>query len=335
MKPALKLVCLFGLAVALAAAAVLWRVHRTNTQNVKAPIKMSGRPAHTARPPANAEAPTRILGRLEKTTSSSENASLPAGMERIQLVMNPGHDVGFPERVAAIRALKTELTAAEVNAFSDYLRTPTRQSEQDPESENWLRNEMMDKLVEQPTAPPGLSDLLVEVYNDPAQDVVMRDYAVQHMAPAYKRVADQDKTNLRDALWQAAGETDTSIAGTAILAMLDITQTEPTMDQGRLADTAFKLAADDRCGELARITAVQVCGRMGVERALPIIQQLAQTAPSIPLRISATAALGDIGGTEAVQLLQQLAQSPEPRQALAAQSALLRLSRAQTALAKH
>jgi HEAT repeat protein len=176
--------------------------------------------------------------------------------------------------------------------------------------------------------------MLVAVYHDPAQDVVMRDYSVQHMAPAYEKVSDQEKSNLRDALWQAAGETDTSIAGTAILAMLDIAQTEPTMDRGRLADTAFKLAADDRCGELARITAVQVCGRMGVEQALPIVEQLAQTAQSIPLRIAATAALGDIGGTEAVQILQRLAESSEPRQALAAQSALHRAQSASVKQAK-
>lgn len=334
MRPSRKIACLLGAAVVLATAAALWWVRHTNTQDSISTTRMSGRPAHAARSLAKAEAPTTIPGRPEKTISFSGNASVPAGMERIHLAVNSDHNTGFPERVAVVHALRTELTAAEVSAFYGYLRTSTSKSGQDTEGEHWLRNEMMDKLVQQATMPPGLSDMLVAVYHDPAQDVVMRDYSVQHMAPAYEKVSDQEKSNLRDALWQAAGETDTSIAGTAILAMLDIAQTEPTMDRGRLADTAFKLAADDRCGELARITAVQVCGRMGVEQALPIVEQLAQTAQSIPLRIAATAALGDIGGTEAVQILQRLAESSEPRQALAAQSALHRAQSASVKQAK-
>ena len=172
----------------------------------------------------------------------------------------------------------------------------------------------------------------------------MRDYALQHMTPAYGQVSDQEKANLRNALWQAVGETDTSIAGTALLALLDISGGQSPaaagspsttgIDRAQLGQTALKLATDDNCGQLARITAVQVCGRMQIEQALPVLEQLAQTAPSIPLRIAATAALGDIGGTEAVQLLQRLAESPEPRQALAAQSALLRAEAASVKQAK-
>ena len=345
MRPSLKIACLLGATVVLAAAVVSWRVHRTNTQNTGAPTKVSrwSQPVGS-----NASAQKAISGARQFVPDKIPKSGAAATPESLRLILN-GEDSrpGYAERVKTLHAINRDLMVEEVEAFFAYLRMPAKDS-QDPVGENWLRNEMMDKLVQQAALPPGLSDLLVAIYHDPAQDVVMRDYAVQHMAPAYERVSDQEKANLRDTLWQATGETDTSIAGTALLALLDVvgpiasSGDDAAANHARLADTAFKLAADDHCGELARITAVQVCGRMQIEQALPVLEQLAQTAPSIPLRIAATAALGDIGGTEAVQLLQRLAESPEPRQALAAQSALVRLARAQTlsaarhdALAKH
>ena len=338
MRPLPKIAYLLGAAVVLVTATVLWRVHRTNIQNAKVPTKMSGRLEPVD---LNASVQKAISGARQIVPDQIPKSGAAATPESLRLILNgDGSRLGYTERVKALHAINRNLTIEEVEALYRYLRPPTPQSGQDPVGENWLRNEMMDKLVQQDALPPGLSDLLVAIYHDPAQDVVMRDYAVQHMAPPYERVSDQEKTNLRDALWQATGETDTSIACTALLALLDVVGPMPssgddaTANRSRLADTAFKLAADDHCGELARITAVQVCGRMQIEQALPVIEQLAQTAPSIPLRIAATAALGDIGGTEAMQLLQRLAQSPEPRQALAAQSALSRAEAASIKQAK-
>jgi hypothetical protein len=259
-----------------------------------------------------------------------------------------GGTVGFAERVSAVRVIKTELTEQEVEAFHRYLQTPAKDS-QDPVGENWLRNVMLDEIVQQAVLPRGFSDLLVAIYQDTAQDVVARDYAVQHMAPVYERVSASEQAKLQAALWQATTETDTSIAGTALLALLgvvggsgsvlidsgaDATERVPPVDKVRLAQTALKLAANDRCGELARITAVQVCGRMAVEQALPVVQQLAQEAQSMPLRIAATAALGDFRVPAATNLLVGLAESSDPRQALAAQSALRRFTVNSSMLAK-
>ena len=389
MRASLKIAWFLGAAALLAAAAVLWKMqHRDSPRrlseqagitekrppHVRTPTKVLGQPAVSGHPvaglswtrknsgPGNMGTSTRMSGR-------PGSAPLPTGTERVRLVVNPDSNLGFAERVKAVRAIRTELTGPEVDAFSRYLRTPTPQSGQDPDGEHWLRNVMLDTLVQQAEVPRGLADLLVAVYQNPAQDEVMRDYAVQHMVPAYELVSAPEQANLQKALWQAVGETDTSIAGTALLALLDVvggsgsvltdsglrraevaTATQagadatlrgsaqaprvPPVDEVRLAQTALNLATDGRCGELARITAVQVCGRLGVDQALPIVEQLAQTAPSMPLRIAATAALGDIGGTEAVQLLQWLAESPEPRQALAAQSALLRAEAASVKQAK-
>jgi hypothetical protein len=265
----------------------------------------------------------------------------PPVPERLRLAFSGS--VRFSERVAAVRAIHTSLTAAERDALYRYLRTPAN-NPPDRDRENWLRNEFMDKLVQQADVPPGLADLLVAVHQDTTQDPVMRDYAVQQMPPIYDRVSSESQATLNETMWQATEETGSSIAGTALLALLEVAGPRPSSgdvvgappaavasavpadDYARLAQAALRLASNDRCGELARITAVSVCGRMQVEQALPVVEQLAQTAPSMPLRIAATAALGDLGDPAATETLTNLVNSSDQRQAFAAQSALNRLA---------
>ncbi len=153
----------------------------------------------------------------------------------------------------------------------------------------------------------------------------MRDYAVQHMPPIFGQVSPDDQARLQETMWQATTETGSSIAGTALLALLDLSQSGSSLDQGRIVQIALNVANNNQGGELSRITAVEVCGRMQVEQALPVVEQLAQTAQSMPLRIAATAALGDLGDPSATETLTNLANSSDRRQAFAAQSALNRL----------
>lgn len=277
-------------------------------------------------------APPRNAGPAAARDQASNQGS-PDGLDRVRPALSHDGTAGFSERVHALRGIKTGLTGPETDVISQYLRTPAK-SPKDRVGENWLRNVMLDKMVQQSVVSNGLPDLLVTVYQDARHDVVMRDYAVQHMPPIYSRVAPQHRTKLRNALWQATGETDSSIAGTALLALLDIAQSDPAVDTQRLAKTALKLASDDRSGELCRITAVQVCGRMQVAGGLPVVEQLAQTATNMPLRIAATAALADYGTPATTGLLMGLAKSPDARQALAAKSALHRIAHAQAARAK-
>ena len=132
---------------------------------------------------------------------------------------------------------------------------------------------------------------------------------------------------MRQALWQAAEETDSSIAGTALLALNDLAQNNAEFEKDKIARTALKLAGNEQCGELARITAVQICGQTDATQAAPLILQLAQNAGSIPLRITAIAALGDLGDRSAEGFLQQIAAGNEDRLKPAAESALKRLNK--------
>jgi hypothetical protein len=250
-------------------------------------------------------------------------ASLPAAK---QPVAPTTPAATFAERVKRVHELPRNLSGQDIQAFLAYLAVPAASVPADRSRENWLRNEMMDKLVETPALPSGLVQVLVSIYQDPAQDVVMRDYAVQHMGPVYARAGAPEQAVLQTALWQAAEETASSVAGTALLVLSDLAPDYREFERGKLEKVALRLAGDDHCGELSRITALQVCGRLGLKEASPVMLQLARTAGSVPLQIAAIAALGDVGNEEARACLRQLAQQPEPRLEPALETALRKLN---------
>lgn len=247
----------------------------------------------------------------------------------------PTKPTEFRTRMAAIHSLGRNLRPDELAALADYLLTPGIVSA-NQYMEDWARNDILDKLVQQETVPAGLADLLVAIYQDPGQDAVMRDYALQHMPPIYGQVSADEQAAMLDTMWQAVGQTGGTIAGTALLALLKVSaasgatganaaSTVTAEDQAQLAEAALRLADNNSYSEPSRATAVQVCARMGIEEALPIATQLAQNAPNIPLRIAAVAALGDLGNSGTIPLLQQIAPLENGRLMVPAQSAIQRI----------
>jgi hypothetical protein len=335
MRRRLGMILVIG-AAAVVAAVALWQRSRTKTETVAPPpATRTENVDHTsaAQVKANALRIQHPAQALPAQKALSAPVTSATGLERVRAVVSRDNTLSHRERVDALTAIQTPLTHPEVEALCQYLLTPAR-DEPKPHLEVWLRNEIMDRLVEVETLPPGVADVLIAVYRDPAQDIVSRDYAVQHMAPAHERATAGDQRKLQATLWQATGETDSSIAGTALLALLYASANSPSIDQEQIARTALRLATDGRCGELARITAVQVCGRLRAEQALPVVQQLAETAESIPLRIAATAALGDYASKSAMATLTRLAVTSDARQSAAVQAALHRVTRTQKALEK-
>ena len=309
MKPSVRTSVLLGVGVVVVSASV-WLCHQPRRQReiVAATPPTSRTNAPPPAPPGPAPAATGTVPELVRPIV----AAVPAAT--------------FAERIKSIHALPAGLSAQEIHAFYAYLLAPATSRTEDRENENWLRNEMMDKLAEAPGLPVGLASVLVSIYRDPGQDIVMRDYAVQHMMPVYARASAEEKTILQQTLWQAAEETGGSIAGTALLALRELAQDHPEFELNKLGEAALKLAGDDRSGELSRITALQICGRLGLKEAAPLMLQLARTDASIPLQISTIAVLGDLGSEEARNYLRQLAVKPDPRLVPALETALKKLN---------
>ena len=187
-----------------------------------------------------------------------------------------------------------------------------------------LKSGIMSSLQSSQNARDTLSQVLISIAGDSGQDPVTRDYAVQHFASWYPDAPNQ--AAIAAALWSALKEKDTSIAGSALLGLMQLSRDRPQQfERRKVEESAMKLAGDSACGELSRITALQVCGQLAVEGVLPLAEQLAGTATSMTLRTAAIATLADVGGQEVAPLLREYAQGEDPRLAVVGRWALDRL----------
>ena len=249
----------------------------------------------------------------------------------IKSIIARSKEVHFQTRLAAVHALKNDLNQKELDAIYEFL-----QDNEIPEGISRahvraLKNDILTVLRHQTAPPADLVPLMFRLHKDSDQDIVVRDYALQHLSAAYEKAPEEQKKQIQKALWAALEENQSSIAGTSLLALDRLSRTNADFEMQKFNQAALKLANDPTSGELARITALQVCARNQLKEVLPLAFELAQNGPSAPLRISAIAALGELGEARHKRLLQQLAQDQNQRLRPAAQSALARLSKRITA----
>ena len=169
------------------------------------------------------------------------------------------------------------------------------------------KNQVMDELLNQPQIPSDYGDVMIELYRDKSQDVLTRDFAVQHIglyAQALARRGEYDadaaeSRKLRTALFDAAGETRTIIAAAAFRALADMSVFDPRVDANRLDSLLAVCAADASSDPASRSVAVQLCGERRVRSSRPALESIRSdpTAPEI-LRRSANYSLALIAGTE-------------------------------------
>lgn len=263
--------------------------------------------------------------------SADVQSNLEGLSSAVRLIVDEQAD--YISRLAAARAAITNLTAASRQALFTFLlhRSPLDEDQRG----HVLKNILLDGLCALNSPPNGLGDVLAQIYQDQSQNIVLRDYAVQHMVAFYEQMAkvpddgqltkQNDLSKVQGTLWEALNETDTSIAGTALLGLEQLSEEGVEFDQNRIAAKALQLAGGNGTGELTRITAFQVCARLQVPDALPLLEQAASQGQSVSLRISAIGALGTMGNAQAVPLLNSLLNGTEERLKLPAQQALTQI----------
>jgi HEAT repeat protein len=257
----------------------------------------------------------------------------PLYSDRVKAIIDD--NTGFQQRRQAVLALGKKLSDADREALYDFLRQHSSADGRQPEQV--LKNELMNALCQMQPPPTGLRDLLTQLYQDSSQDLVLRDYAVQHLTAFYQQMGAavgveaqaqaEDLAQTRQTLWSALNDTDTSIAGTALLGLSQLSQAGwPGFDPNQIGAAALKMAGDSGAGELARITALQVCASLGTKDALPVILNAAQQGDTVPVQISAIAALGALGDAGEIPFLNRLLQGTNDRLRLPAQHALSQIN---------
>ena len=172
------------------------------------------------------------------------------------------------------------------------------------------KNQVMDELLNQPDIPSDYGETMVSLYRDRGQDVLTRDFAVQHIglyAQALNRRGaydpeSADSRSLRAALFDAAAETRTIVAAAAFRALADMAAFDPHIDSRRLDVRLATCAGDASAAPAARVMAVHLCGERRVQSARRALEAILADngAPEI-LRRSARHALGLIIGKDLMQ----------------------------------
>jgi hypothetical protein len=263
------------------------------------------------------------------TASKMDPKSAPLSVRAIVDI-----EVNVAQRLVRIHSLSKTLKKEELSALYNFL-SETHEEDKDQRG-HVIKNDLLDALCGQTQTPKDLGNLLGDLYHDQSQNVVIRDYAIQHVAALYERLDDSSwaepeiktqRGELQNLLWQAVDETDSSIGGTALLALSRLSERHGEIDEPRIETEALAMAQDTSTGELSRMTAFQVCGRAHLQAAIPLLVDEAKSESDVSLRISAIGSLGLVGQRSEVALLQNIVQEGNPR---FKPSALLALKRVQS-----
>ncbi|MCW5553212.1 MAG: hypothetical protein KIS67_13765 [Verrucomicrobiae bacterium] len=180
------------------------------------------------------------------------------------------------------------------------MKTPPARKEQELSDLPALKNDILNVLRMQNSPPPGFTDTLISIWSNPAQDVVLRDYALQHLFVWYEQGAldaADARTEIEDTLFGAACQFN-SLAGTALLGLHRLSAADPAFSHGEINRLALRLIQSPATDLATRITAIQICAERGLKEALPAIEAVAQASDCVPLRLSASAATTRLSGEE-------------------------------------
>jgi hypothetical protein len=208
----------------------------------------------------------------------------------------------FESRLDAIGRLGRHLAESEVAVLYRYLLDPADEPGLQPGQSYALKNDILNALRDQTLPPPELTRLLVSLYGSTNQPVVLRDYALQHIAPWYARAGASERAELIATLEAASRERAQGYAGTALIALVRVQQENATACASSLTNQIIEILHDSAANLCARITAVQLCGRLNLTSTSPYLLGLAANRRQPPtIRLAASASLAGLAAARAPQ----------------------------------
>jgi hypothetical protein len=320
----------------LGMVALLWMLYQ------QTPSQQSGRNEITRPLP---QAPTKSApgkaSESQRSTQRGKPDSLGPPSTRVALIIDWQAD--YLKRLEAVRSLNADLTSAEVEALYQFLSQKEKHDR--TQAGHVLKNGLLNALCAIDPPLPGLTELMIQIYRDRDQNIVIRDYALQHLISHYKCLGNPsvrkassltvesirtEQETMRPVLWEALAEVDSSIAGTALLGLHRLGINHLEFDRAKVAAIAVKLAHEQNASELTRVAALQVCGLMELADARPLLLQILQGEQNAALKLAAIGSLGMIGGVAEQPVLERILASKDERFRPAAELALKRIKARQT-----
>jgi hypothetical protein len=241
---------------------------------------------------------------------------------------------------AAIAAMETGLSSESVEIIYRFLLSRELPPGMSAQKTYVIKNDILNRLRTMDNPPASLTQTMLDLYQDLEQEAVIRSCALHHMALWYERnrmrqdsgdappfATQSDLQHMRAAMHESLAETDSGIAGTALLAQLYLSETFAEFDRKELRDSALSIARNPQRGSPARSAALQVCARLGTLEILPTAVDLANKGNSVALRTIALATVGDLGGKQEMEFVRTFTTSSNPRLKTAAVLALQRMAK--------
>jgi hypothetical protein len=232
----------------------------------------------------------------------------------------------YEPRIRAVGRLGTGLDAESVAAILGFLHRRVEEDTLVPLQLDAIKNNLCNALMRQEPLPAEFGLHLMAMFYDRSFDMAWRDYCLQFLGRWHPlALGDEERAAVAKTLWDATLETDAGLAGTALLALGNLSD-EPGIGRQKVMDAALEIAINVKAADLSRITAVQVCARLEDRRILPLARELADDGTAgVPLRVSAAGAIGLLGTPADIPALEELAAKGDSRLAVAAQAAVKRL----------
>jgi len=301
----------------------------------------------------------------DKSVQSVEDP-YPALSDAVKaLVGLDGKKHNYPSLQAAINELGENLSTADMAALREMLSFPNDRfpEKMRPIEINAVKNDVLDLLLRQKQMPEGIGLQIVEMANNPENDPVWRDYCVQFMQPFYERASgerdlatkntkeheennsvtssaaggENELTVIHDAMFSALDERDSTIAGTALIGLENLSRTHEEFDRETIVAKASEIALDETASAASRLTALRLASQVSEEKgvesgesAADAARSIAQTGETVLLRSAAIVTLGEVGSHDDRELLESYLLDGNKQIADAAKMALAKMDAGQS-----
>ena len=230
--------------------------------------------------------------------------------------------VSVRDRVKQIESFRYQnsLSATERDGLIEVLNNGPAEGAITDDFWHWMVDEIISTLRADGSDNVQLTSALATLATDSGQQMIVRDYALQHLG--HLQSEGGDLALIKDTLFEAVSLKEGTYAGTALLAL----QQDENLALALGVD-AQSVAQDSSYDVRSRLTAMQVAGKQGNADVLPLAVTIANDASQpVALRMSAIATIGDLQAIEHTDLLQSFSPAREARLYTAAQAALQKLS---------
>lgn len=207
--------------------------------------------------------------------SDKEKGDTRSGSRNIVIITSlDSNGETVEEKIRHLREMRDNLSSGETEALASFLELGQLPQGMPVGRYRWLVDEMMTTLRNSGDVYVDVTELLTSVYKNKNQDVVVRDYALQHLG--HYREKSHDSTVIEKTLLNATRAKEGSLAGTALLALARTSDEKSYAPTLELEKRALSIASNVEMSLSSRVTALQIAAKNGLAGVDKLVVEIAQ-----------------------------------------------------------